>query len=858
METFTHSLLPADADDHQLKLAAMRLAAFVESSNDAIIGKDLDGIITDWNQGAERLFGYTAKEIVGTPIARLIPTDRQSEEVLILERIRRGEKVERLETLRLAKDGRTIQVSVTSSPISNAEGRIIGAAKIIRDITLQKEHERELSRMTRLYSALSHINQAIAWTPTRDELFQKICNILVEHGGFYMAWIGWYEPETHRIMPLAVAGPEPDYLKTVEVYGDDRPKGRGPTGEAFRTGQPFICNDVRHNPVTLPWREQLAKSRFESSSGLPIRLKNEVRGALTVYSEEPWFFQDKEITLLNEAAVEISLALDNFAEKAVRQEVERVAESERLFSATMIESMPGVLYFYDEHGRFLRWNRNLETISGYSAGEIAQMHPLDFFPDREKESLTERIAEVFEHGESCIEASLVTKDGRTLPYFFTGRRVLFNGKTCLVGVGVDVSERKQAELELREAQDQLEAVVEHLREGLVIADPAGGFLRWNPASLRMLGFTNLDEGRRRQREFDQIFELFTLDGTPLPVAHWPLARVRRGEPLENFEIRVRRIGSDWQRIFSYSGTVVRLVEGKNLAFMTLQDVTKRKQAEMALRVLNQTLEHEVADRTADLQTALRRAEAADRIKSAFLATMSHELRTPLNSIIGFTGIVLQGLAGPLTAEQTKQLGMVRGSARHLLELINDVLDLSKIEAGQLEVRAEPFNLREAVERVMALVRPMAEKKGVELDAIIATGLSDMTSDRRRVEQILLNLLNNAIKFTEYGRVRITAEPVTDYPPASIGAHQPAARLRVTDTGIGIKPEDLAGLFQPFHQVDSSMSRQHEGTGLGLTICRRLATLLGGDISVTSEWAKGSVFTVTIPLRNPPQPETGVR
>ncbi|HXA45232.1 MAG TPA: PAS domain S-box protein, partial [Candidatus Angelobacter sp.] len=136
MKTFTHSLLPADAGDHQLKLAARRLAAFVESSNDAIIGKDLDGIITDWNQGAERLFGYTAKEIVGAPVARLIPADRQSEEALILERILRGEKVERFETLRLAKDGRAIQVSITTSPISNAEGRIIGAAKIIRDITL--------------------------------------------------------------------------------------------------------------------------------------------------------------------------------------------------------------------------------------------------------------------------------------------------------------------------------------------------------------------------------------------------------------------------------------------------------------------------------------------------------------------------------------------------------------------------------------------------------------------------------------------------------------------------------------------------------------------------------------------------
>jgi signal transduction histidine kinase len=227
------------------------------------------------------------------------------------------------------------------------------------------------------------------------------------------------------------------------------------------------------------------------------------------------------------------------------------------------------------------------------------------------------------------------------------------------------------------------------------------------------------------------------------------------------------------------------------------------------------------------------------MKSAFLATMSHELRTPLNSIIGFTGIVLQELAGPLNPEQAKQLGMVRSSARHLLALINDVLDISKIEAGQLEVRREPVELRAAIEQVLATVGPLAADKGLALEAEFDDDLGAVTADRRRVEQILLNLLSNAVKFTDRGSVRLVTECVDG---------DRAVRVRVVDTGIGIAPDDLGQLFQPFRQLDSGMTRQHEGTGLGLAICRRLATLMGGTITASSTLGVGSEFVVEFPRR----------
>ena len=248
------------------------------------------------------------------------------------------------------------------------------------------------------------------------------------------------------------------------------------------------------------------------------------------------------------------------------------------------------------------------------------------------------------------------------------------------------------------------------------------------------------------------------------------------------------------------------------------------------------LEQRVAERTTELTLARDRAEAADRLKSTFLAAMSHELRTPLNSILGFTGILLQGRPGPLNAEQKKQLGMVQNSSRHLLGLINEVLDLSKIEAGQLEIRSEPFDLRAAIDKVVLGLAPLAEAKGLSLVARVDPDLGQVDSDRRRVEQILINLVNNAVKFTNAGSVRVEA---------SVAEGQ--VTTSVTDTGIGIRPEDFDSLFESFRQIDSGLSRLREGTGLGLSISKKLVEMLGGEIRVESEWGVGSSFSFTLPL-----------
>lgn len=270
------------------------------------------------------------------------------------------------------------------------------------------------------------------------------------------------------------------------------------------------------------------------------------------------------------------------------------------------------------------------------------------------------------------------------------------------------------------------------------------------------------------------------------------------------------------------------------SFLLKKQVDLRTQE---LRKINSEIEERIRLRTEELAEATHRAQAADRIKSAFLATMSHELRTPLNSIIGFTGILLQQLAGPLNDEQKKQLGMVQNSSRHLLSLINDILDISKIEAGEIKLSFSPYDLAPSLEKTVQLVKPLADKKGLKLTTEIDASVGVVISDQRRLEQIVINLLNNAVKFTEQGSVAVSCRRKDD-----------VYILTVSDTGPGIKEEDIQGLFQPFHQIDTGISRKYEGSGLGLSICKKLIELMGGTIAVESRWNEGSAFTIRFPAQ----------
>ncbi len=623
---------------------------------------------------------------------------------------------------------------------------------------------------------------------------------------------------------------------------------------------------------------------------------------------------------------------------------EKRAQNEKRFADTMIESTPGVLYFYDSTGKFLRWNRNFETVTGYSFNEIPNMHPRDLFEGDDKKRVEDEIATVFERGESSVEADLVAKDGTRTPYFFTGRLVTYGGKPCLVGVGIDISDRRLAERKVIESEIKYRELVENANSIILRWNSDGRIKFLNEFGQQFFGYSNeeilgrhvigslipdsgsgvedlrrlIEKIRLAPENYEQnVNENMVRNGERVWVA-WTnkietdaegsvrgilsvgtdiTDRKRAEEEQQKSEARYRKlfefapvgilIANPRSRYLDANDSICRMLgyAKEELIGLGAKDIlvqAEHREIAPALESIKNDTDHDgewtllrkdgstfsaevsvakmpdgtlmamVRDVTerkiAEVEREKRyQAEAADHIKSAFLATMSHELRTPLNSIIGFTGILLQGLAGELNSEQSKQLGMVRTSARHLHALVNDVLDISKIEAGQLEIASIEFDLHTSMRKVVELVGPQIESKGLTMGVYIAPEMGSMTGDERRVEQILLNLLSNAIKFTEKGRVDLKAEIVSELPSADSEEISPVVRVSVSDTGIGMTPAAVKLLFQPFVQIDSGLARVHEGTGLGLVISRRLAHLMNGDICVESEPEKGSTFTLTLPL-----------
>ena len=398
-----------------------------------------------------------------------------------------------------------------------------------------------------------------------------------------------------------------------------------------------------------------------------------------------------------------------------------------------------------------------------------------------------------------------------------------------------------AEAGARAERDRLDLVIDSVADPIVVTDPTGNIMMMNPPADRFFTESTVAhaEALLRVRANDANLTSFVsnvlFDVTDKPY-HGGINLV---DPVTGASVPVEAVSG---KILAEQGELTAVVT-------ILHDRTEAMERERLYDQLKQAsgeLERKVREATAELvrQNELLRRQAiqleqASALKSQFLANMSHEFRTPLNAILGYTSMLMKGVLGPLEGDQADGLARVDSNAKHLLGIINDILDISRIEAGRMPLRLSEFRLAELVGEVLDEVEPIVARSTVQITAAISRRLPTVRSDRQKVKQIILNLLVNAVKFTPQGTIAVSA---------GYEARTRKFAITVADTGVGISPEDQRRIFEDFQQADSSPTRAHGGAGLGLAICRRLATMLGGEVRLASKLGEGSTFTLVLPRR----------
>jgi PAS domain S-box-containing protein len=555
-------------------------------------------------------------------------------------------------------------------------------------------------------------------------------------------------------------------------------------------------------PENVPEEQQLVREALQAGVATYESFRRCKDGSLV--------YVDITSKVIRDPAGKVAFILSS--KKDVTQlKVKRDAKLVEARFGDLLQSTPDGIVIASPSGRIVLANPQVEALFGYQRGELSGKLVEVLLPERYRGGHVGHRSKFFSQPRTRsmgagLELNGLRKDGSEFPVEISLSPLQTDEGPLVMSAIRDISDRKKAEQKFR-------GLLESAPDAIVIVDGTGEIVLVNSQAVSLFGYRRdellgkpiemLVPSRFRERHPNHRTRFFG-DPNARPM----------GAGLELFG--QRKDGSEFPVEISLSPLET---EEGTLVSSAIRDITDRKRFEQALQEKNVELEN------------------ANQAKDRFLATMSHELRTPLNAIIGFTGTLLMRLPGPLTGDQEKQLRTVQSSGRHLLALINDLLDLAKIEAGKVDLHLESTSCQGVLEEVIAALRLQAQDKGLDLRALVPDSTVLVHTDKRALSQIVLNLTNNAIKFTERGSVHLKLSRQQGNGHIAIS---------VADSGIGMQPESQLKLFEAFSQVDPSSRRRYEGTGLGLHLSQKLAVLLGGRITFESEYGKGSTFVLMLP------------
>jgi PAS domain S-box-containing protein len=859
--------------------------AIVESSDDAIISKKTDGTILSWNPAAERIFGYTAAEVVGRPITTIIPPELHTEEADILRRLARGEHVENYETVRVAKVGRPIDVALTISPLRNATGDIVGASKVARDITAWKQTQAALRESEERYRHLVRLLPVGVYA--------------CEASGV----ISFYNEQAARLWGVSPQPEDTDqrFCGSFRLWRRDGtllPHEQTPMAVALREGREF-----RNESVII---ERPDGSRINVLVNIdPIRdAGGEVIGAINVFHD----------------TTQLIRALEGLREN-----------EERLKG--VVETAADAIITIDERGRIESINPAGERMFGYSAEELAGRNVCLLMPEPYHSEHDEYLANYLRTGEAKIigigrEIVGRRKDGSVFPMELAVSEFTLGEDRHFTGIVRDITERKIADEALRQSEERFRQLATNSPAAVFVKDLEGRYTVANPLASEALGKPDgavgctdhdllpaevADELRRvdeyvmttgapvqneelirrpgYQRRFLSVkFPLFDAAGRPEGVCGVAIdvtARKRAEESLRESEERFRTLADNiaqfawmaerlgwtaWynKRWYDYTGTTWEEMHGRGWERVVHPDHLERVNQSLAEAARHGVPWEDVfpmrgADggyrwflsRAVPIRhdtgrivrwfgtntdiTAQREAEEklreSDRRKDEFLAMLAHELRNPLAPIRSGLDVLCYELG-----EKHETIQLMQEQIEHVVRLVDDLLDVSRIVRGRIELRREPVELSSIVYRAVSAVESTIESRGHDLRMLLPQGDVWLHADPVRLVQIVENLLNNAAKYTdEGGEIDLRAE-----------CRGSELFLSVRDNGIGIEPELMPRVFELFTQSSRSLDRSQGGLGIGLTLVRNLVELHGGSISVTSAGSdQGSEFTVRLPVADPP-------